>query len=85
VHETAADNLAEIVRGSNCFAGAIALCWRRMSEPDEIPPQQNYKWPWFAAAAVVLFIVLAVVFVAFKAKQIEQQRDFNAPLPTSSK
>ncbi len=56
-----------------------------MSEPDEIPPQQNYKWPWFAAAAVVLFIVLAVVFVAFKAKQIEQQRDFNAPLPTSSK
>ena len=56
-----------------------------MSEPDEIPPQQNYQWPWFVGAAVVLFIVLAVVFVAFKAKQIEQQRDFNAPLPTSSK
>jgi hypothetical protein len=55
-----------------------------MSEPDEIPPRPNYKWPWFAAAAVLLFIVLAVVFVAFKARQIEQERDFNATLPGSA-
>ena len=55
-----------------------------MSEPDEIPPKQNYKWPWFVAAAVLLFIVLAVVFVGFKARQIEQERDFNAPLPGNS-
>jgi hypothetical protein len=55
-----------------------------MNEPDEIPPKTNYKWPWFVAAAVLLFIMLAVGFVAFKAKQIEQERDFNAPLPGSS-
>jgi hypothetical protein len=54
-----------------------------MSEPDEIPPQPNYRWPKFVLAAVVLFIVLAVVFVAFKARQIEQQRDFNAPMSGS--
>ena len=52
-----------------------------MNEPAEIPPKQNYKWPWFVLAAVVLFVVLAVVFVGFKARQIEQERDFNAPLP----
>lgn len=52
-----------------------------MSEPDEIPPQPNYKWPRFVLAAVVLFIVLTVVFVAFKARQIEQQRDFNVSPP----
>jgi len=50
-----------------------------MNEPDEIPPKQNYRWPWFVAAAVMLFLVLAVVFVAFKAGQIKQQRGFNEP------
>jgi bacteriorhodopsin len=54
-----------------------------MNESDEIPPRQNYQWPWFVLAAVVLFVVLAVVFVGFKARQIEQERNFNAPLPGS--
>jgi hypothetical protein len=52
-----------------------------MNEPDEIPPKQNYKWPWFVAAAVLLFVALAVVFVSCKARQIEHERDFSAPLP----
>jgi len=46
-------------------------------------PRQQYRWPWLAAAAVVLAIVLAVVWVAVAAKKVEQQRDF-APLPTSA-
>ena len=54
-----------------------------MSEQDEIPPGQNYKWPWFVAAGVLLFIVLAVVFVGLKARQIKQEHDFDAPLPVS--
>lgn len=54
-----------------------------MNEPNEIPPAPNYKWPWFVLAAVLLFIVLAVAFVSFKARQIERERDFNAPLPGS--
>jgi ABC-type maltose transport system permease subunit len=55
----------------------------QMSAPDNHPPKQNYKWPWFAAAAVVLAIVLAVVWVAIAAKKVEEQRDFT-PLPSST-
>ncbi|HEX3857011.1 MAG TPA: hypothetical protein VHY30_06930 [Verrucomicrobiae bacterium] len=54
-----------------------------MSEQNETPPEQNYKWPWFVLAAVLLFIVLAVAFVGFKARQIEHERNFSAPLPGS--
>jgi len=47
------------------------------------PPQQHYKWPWFAAAAVLLAIILAVVWVTLAAKTVERQREF-APLPAST-
>ena len=53
-----------------------------MSEPDN-SPKPTYRWPWFAAAAVVLAIVLAVVWVSLAAKKIAQQRDF-APMPSSA-
>ena len=46
-------------------------------------PRQQYRWPWLAAAAVLLAIVLAVVWVAIAAKKVEQQRDFT-PLPASA-
>jgi len=55
----------------------------QMSEPDNNSPKRNYQWPWFAAAAVLLFIVLAVLCVANAAKKVEQERDF-APLPSSA-
>jgi hypothetical protein len=35
------------------------------------------------AAAVILFVVLTVVWVGFAVKRERQQRDFNAPLPSS--
>ena len=55
-----------------------------MNEPGENLPRPNYKWPWFAAAAAVLAIVLAVVWMAFAVKKVESQRDFSAPLPNSA-
>jgi hypothetical protein len=54
-----------------------------MNEPDDHSQKRNHKWPWFAAAAIVLFIALAVFWVAMAAKKIEQQRDFT-PLPSSA-
>lgn len=56
-----------------------------MIEQDEIPPKQSYKWPWFALAAVVLGIILAVVWVGFAAHREKQERNFNAPIPTGAK
>ena len=46
-------------------------------------PKRNYRWPWFAAAAILLFVVLAIFAVALAAKKVAQQRDF-APLPASA-
>jgi bacteriorhodopsin len=53
-----------------------------MNEPNENP--RRYKWPWFALAAVVLFTVLAIFWVALAAKKVEQQRDFGSPLPSTT-
>lgn len=53
-----------------------------MNEPNENPPR--YRWPWFVLAAVVLFIVLAVLWVTAAARKVEQQRNYDAPLPVSS-
>ncbi len=55
-----------------------------MNEPGDNLPRPNYKWPWFAAAAAVLAIVLAIVWMTFAVKRVEAQRDFSAPLPSSA-
>lgn len=53
--------------------------------PDGNPPNRNYKWPWFVLAAVVVFIVLAVVWVSIAAKKVEQERIVNTLIPTNSR
>jgi hypothetical protein len=53
----------------------------------ENPSSQNprrYKWPWFVLAFAILGIVLAVLWVSLAAKKIEQERDFNEPLPSTA-
>ncbi len=57
---------------------------RQMSEPDNHSPKPKYKWPWFVLAAVLLGMVLAVMWVGAAAKKVEQQRDYNAPLPDTA-
>lgn len=55
-----------------------------MNDPGENLPKQNYQWPWFALAAAVLGIVLAIVWMYFAVKKVERERDFSAPLPSST-
>jgi hypothetical protein len=54
-----------------------------MNEPMENP--HRYKWPWFALAAVVLFLTLAVLWVGVAINKVEQQRDMNTPVPAGAK
>jgi hypothetical protein len=54
----------------------------QMNESKENP--RHYRWPWLAAAAVVVGLVLAVVWVGFLVKKVERERELNAPLPDST-
>lgn len=56
-----------------------------MNEPDGTPPKQNFKWPWFVLAAVVLFVVLAIMWVSLAAKKVEQERGENPPVPANGR
>jgi hypothetical protein len=53
-----------------------------MNEPNENP--RRYKWPWFVLAAVLLFVILAIVAMTFAVKHERQERDYNALLPSSA-
>lgn len=50
------------------------------NEPDDVPPKRNYRWPWVLLAAVVLFIVLAFVWMSFAVKQVERKRGAHPPV-----
>jgi hypothetical protein len=56
----------------NCFS---------MGEQSENP--RRYTWPWFVLAAFLLFVMLAIVWMSFAVKREKQERDFNAPLPST--
>jgi hypothetical protein len=53
-----------------------------MDEPAEKPPR--YKWPWIAAAVVMLGIVLAVIWMTAAAKKIERESDWSTPMTGGS-
>jgi hypothetical protein len=53
-----------------------------MNDPNQNP--RRYQWPWVVAAAVVLGIVLAIVWMSVAVNKVERERDVNAPLPDSA-
>jgi len=56
---------------------------KRMDEENQNP--RRYRWPWFVLAAVLISIVLAVAWVGFAVKKVEQQRNVNAPVSAGAK
>jgi hypothetical protein len=40
----------------------------------------QYKWPRYALAMVILFIVATIVWVTFEAMKVKQERNFSAPI-----
>lgn len=73
---------APVTKHKTFYADRLVPCWAGMNEPDPLPPGRKYIWPWFAAAAVVLGIVLAVFWVWLEVRHVEMERDVNGPLPS---
>ncbi|MGB7767817.1 MAG: hypothetical protein WBN22_03070 [Verrucomicrobiia bacterium] len=53
-----------------------------MDELNEKP--RRYKWPWFVLAAFVLFVLLAIMWMSFEVRTVEQERNLNPPQPTNA-
>jgi hypothetical protein len=54
----------------------------KMDEPNEKP--RRYRWPWFVLAAFLLGVALAILWMIFEIRIVEQERNPNAPLPAGS-
>jgi len=54
-----------------------------MGEPNEEAPKRRYRWPWFVLAAFLLAVALAILWMSFAVRKVEQERNVNAPLPSS--
>ncbi len=42
----------------------------------------HYKWPKYVLAAVIVFLVASLIWVAFDVYKIKQERNLNAPIQT---
>ncbi|HTQ51414.1 MAG TPA: hypothetical protein VMJ12_11940 [Candidatus Acidoferrales bacterium] len=51
-----------------------------MDEPNEKP--RRYKWPWFVLGAFLLGLALAILWMIFDVRTIEQERSLNLPSAT---
>ena len=52
-----------------------------MGEQHQDTPKRRYQWPWFVLAAFLLGVALAILWMSFEVRKVEQERNLNAPLP----
>jgi len=55
-----------------------------MDEQNGNAAKRRYHWPWFVLAAVLLFLALAILWMRFEVKTVEQERNGTSPLPSGS-
>jgi hypothetical protein len=51
----------------------------KMNESDG--NSRRYRWPWFVLAAFLLFVTLAILWMRFEVRKVEQERNVNTPPP----
>ncbi|MBU6409207.1 MAG: hypothetical protein KGR98_02355 [Verrucomicrobia bacterium] len=48
-----------------------------MSDPQPPAKPPRYKWPWVVLAAVILFVILAIIWMGFAVQKVRQERGFS--------
>ena len=56
-----------------------------MDEPVANPPPRRYRWPWIVAVALIVWVLLAVVWMVFAVRQVEERRDGDTLPPSGSR
>jgi hypothetical protein len=54
-----------------------------MNEPNEKLPRHRYQWPWLVLVAFLLGVALAILWMSFEVRKVEQERNVNVPPPAS--
>jgi hypothetical protein len=49
------------------------------NKPDEAPTTPRYRWPWFALAAILAAIALAILWLSYEVERTRRIRDMNTP------
>ena len=57
-----------------------------MNEPgtESNEPPRRYIWPWFFWGFVLLGFILAIIWMTAEVKRLERERDYSAPIPSST-
>jgi len=54
-----------------------------MDEPPATSPKRRYRWPWIVAIALIIWVLLAFVWMSVAVRHVREQRDFSAPVTTA--
>jgi hypothetical protein len=47
-------------------------------------PKRRYRWPWVVMAALILWVLLAVVWMRAAVLRVEEERSISAPPSANS-
>lgn len=53
-------------------------------QPAPPPARPTYRWPWFVAAAALLGILLAVLWMSREVERTRRLREWNTPTTTNA-
>jgi hypothetical protein len=48
------------------------------------PAPRRYRWPWYLLAFVIGWLAISVLWVTLAARKVAEERDLDAPLPSSA-
>ncbi len=65
------------------FASIIINRYNGIGMENQNENTQRHRWPWLVLAALLLGVALAVLWIRFEVRKVEQEREVNAPLPAS--